>query len=130
MNKLPSCRYDQWASTLLFLDLGLSHLSLLLAREGVYAPSVSRFTIGVSVGTVGLLVAVLVELRCGQRWAKLLYGALFLVSVLTLPLTHAVLFATPWATVRYVSHSLVQFVACTLLVRGFQADKRALRLQA
>ena len=60
MNKLPSCRYDQWASTLLFLDLGLSHLSLLLAREGVYAPSVSRFTIGVSVGTVGLLVAVLV----------------------------------------------------------------------
>ncbi|ALW85156.1 hypothetical protein AUC43_08655 [Hymenobacter sedentarius] len=125
MKLLPSRRYDLWASTLLFVDLVLGHLGSFMAHQGLYAPAASSSAIGIGVTTAALLLALLLCMRKGYRWAKILYVALFVLGVLTLPLTYATLFATPWATLRYVTHFLVQFVASIFILEGFRADKRA-----
>lgn len=125
MKSLPSRRYDLWASTLLFVDLALGHLGSFMAHQGLYAPAASSSAIGIGVTTAALLLALLLCIRQGYRWAKILYVALFVLGLLTLPLTYATLFATTWATVRYVTHFLVQFVASIFILEGFRADKRA-----
>jgi len=130
MKSLPSRRYDLWASSLLFVDLAVGHLGSFMAHQGLYAPVASPSAIGIGVTTAALLLALLFCIRKGHRWAKILYLVLFVLGVLTLPLTYATLFVTTWATMRYVAHFLVQFVASVFILEGFRADKRALATKA
>lgn len=125
MKFLPSRRYDRWTSTLLFADFALGHLGTFIAQQGLYGPAASNSAIALGIALAVLLLALIICIRNGYRWAKILYVALFALGLLTLPLTYATLFATAWATVRYVTHCLFQFVASICILEGFRADKRA-----
>ncbi len=125
MKFLPSRRYDLWISTLLFVDLALGHFGTFIAQQGLYAPAASNSAIGIGIATAALLLSLIICIRKGYRWAKILYLVLFAVGILTLPLTYATLFVTTWAMVRYVTHFLFQFVASIFILEGFRANKRA-----
>ncbi|GGG61531.1 hypothetical protein [Hymenobacter glacieicola] len=128
MNASPSRHYDIRASTLLFISLGAGLLGNLLARQGLFAPAATPYTVGIGVVTLGLFLGLYACIRKGYRWAKILSVGLFVLGLLLFPLTYPVL-KTAVGTVTYVVQTLLQFLANFFIVQSLRADKRGSQTQ-